>query len=203
MPDINSYQPSSGRKIKDNGQVVNTAEMIESIYKALVINKDAGMTLIGSNGARLVVNPDGTIGVKIAGASDDASGAIGTILKSSQIMQPVDIQAHYSALVQTHTSQAVAPSATSVGSWIDTHSFVDGGALANVSATVALSAASAHDFIIEWSHDGSVVHFTETKSGTGKDNGLYSDIKARWIRTSVKNTGAAPITANAHNYFKA
>jgi hypothetical protein len=48
LPNINSYQPSSGQKIKDNGQVVNTAEMIESIYKALVVNKDAGMQLNGS-----------------------------------------------------------------------------------------------------------------------------------------------------------
>jgi hypothetical protein len=47
LPNINSYQPSSGQKIKDNGQVVNTAEMIESMFKALVVNKDAGFQLNG------------------------------------------------------------------------------------------------------------------------------------------------------------
>lgn len=170
----------------------NTEDIVVSQY----FNKTADdwEVVEGSNGA---------FNVRISGASDDASGAIGTNLKASQIIQPVDIQARYSVLTQTHTAQAVAPSATSIGTWIDTNALNYGSALSNVSITVALSAAASHDLIAEWSHDGSVVHYTETKSGTGKDNGIFSDTKGQWLRVSVKNTGASPVTANAHSYFKA
>ena len=41
--------PKSGRALKEDNTVVNTAEMLEAIYNALVINKDAGITLSGSN----------------------------------------------------------------------------------------------------------------------------------------------------------
>jgi len=49
MPDINQYSPRSGRQIKENGTIINTAEMIEAIYNALVVDKNAGMQLTGSN----------------------------------------------------------------------------------------------------------------------------------------------------------
>lgn len=54
MPNINNYQPSSGRKIKENGEVINTAEMIEAVYKALVVNKDAGIQLNGSKAVKAI-----------------------------------------------------------------------------------------------------------------------------------------------------
>ena len=41
--------PKSGRALKEDNTVVNTAEMLEAIYNALVVNKDAGITLSGSN----------------------------------------------------------------------------------------------------------------------------------------------------------
>jgi hypothetical protein len=49
MPDINQYAPASGRKIKEDGSLVNLADKIESIYKALVVDKNAGVNLSGSN----------------------------------------------------------------------------------------------------------------------------------------------------------
>lgn len=44
--------PASGRKYKDDGTIINTAEMIEAIYNSLVVDKDAGVTLTGSNVAQ-------------------------------------------------------------------------------------------------------------------------------------------------------
>ena len=41
--------PKSGRALKEDNTVVNEAEMLEAIYNALVINKDAGITLSGSS----------------------------------------------------------------------------------------------------------------------------------------------------------
>jgi len=48
MPDINSMAPGSGRRLRENNTVVNTAEMIEALYNALVVNKNAGVQLTGS-----------------------------------------------------------------------------------------------------------------------------------------------------------
>lgn len=39
MPDINYYSPRSGRQVKENGVYVNTAELIEAIHQAIVINR--------------------------------------------------------------------------------------------------------------------------------------------------------------------
>ena len=49
MTDINHYAPRSGRVIKEDNTVINTGEMIEALYNALVVNKDAGIQLTGSN----------------------------------------------------------------------------------------------------------------------------------------------------------
>lgn len=38
----------TGRKLKEDNTHINTAEMIEAIYNALVINKNAGIQLSGS-----------------------------------------------------------------------------------------------------------------------------------------------------------
>ncbi len=45
---IENMSPKSGRALKEDNTVVNEAEMLEAIYNALVINKDAGITLSGS-----------------------------------------------------------------------------------------------------------------------------------------------------------
>ncbi|MFF2449377.1 hypothetical protein ACFVSW_20245 [Neobacillus sp. NPDC058068] len=66
MPDINRYQPSSGRKVKENGDLVNTADMIEAIYKAFVVNKDAGMQLNGSKAVKAVaIVPSDTVDIPV------------------------------------------------------------------------------------------------------------------------------------------
>jgi len=51
LPNINTIAPNTGRAIQEDGDVVNYADMIESIYKALVIDKNAGMQLTGSRGS--------------------------------------------------------------------------------------------------------------------------------------------------------
>lgn len=43
MHDINNLAKKTGRYLKENNQAVNMADMIEAIYKALVVTKNAGM----------------------------------------------------------------------------------------------------------------------------------------------------------------
>lgn len=45
MADINKYAAGSGRKIKEDNSIVNLADKIDEIHKALVINKNAGVTV--------------------------------------------------------------------------------------------------------------------------------------------------------------
>lgn len=52
---IKYMSPRSGRILKENDTVVNQADMLEAIYNALVVNKDAGVSISGS----LAKGPDG------------------------------------------------------------------------------------------------------------------------------------------------
>jgi len=45
---IKYMSPRSGRILKENDTVVNQADMLEAIYNALVVNKDAGVSISGS-----------------------------------------------------------------------------------------------------------------------------------------------------------
>jgi len=65
MADIKNYSPRSGRQIKDNGTVVNTAEMIEAIYNGLIVNKNAGFQLTGSNALKGAVQNVTTAGTRV------------------------------------------------------------------------------------------------------------------------------------------
>ena len=46
--DINLYSPQTGRRIKEDNSIVNTADMIEAIYNKIV-NGQVDMQLSGSN----------------------------------------------------------------------------------------------------------------------------------------------------------
>jgi len=48
MADITQYCPRSGRLIKEEGTTVNEGNMLEAIYNAVVVNKNAGVVLNGS-----------------------------------------------------------------------------------------------------------------------------------------------------------
>lgn len=49
MPDIKNMSPRSGRILKEDNQVVNQADMLEAIYKALVVDKNVGLQVSGSS----------------------------------------------------------------------------------------------------------------------------------------------------------
>lgn len=49
MAKIEEMHPQTGRMLKEDNSSVNMAEMIEALYNAICVNKDAGVTLTGSN----------------------------------------------------------------------------------------------------------------------------------------------------------
>lgn len=48
MPRIQDMSPRTGRMLKENGTTTNLADKIDAIYDALVINKNAGVEILGS-----------------------------------------------------------------------------------------------------------------------------------------------------------
>lgn len=66
---IENMSPKSGRALKEDNTVVNEAEMLEAIYNALVINKDAGITLSGSY-VRLSTEPLPTVADGVQDGND-------------------------------------------------------------------------------------------------------------------------------------
>ena len=76
---IENMSPKSGRALKEDNTVSQRQEMLEAIYNALVINKDAGITLSGSN-------------VEIGGVSFAVSG--GDTLRNTAANKPNADAAH-------------------------------------------------------------------------------------------------------------
>ena len=90
--------PKSGRALKEDNTVVNEAEMLEAIYHALVIMKDAGITLSGSNLplvagiAEIGIVPVSGSNVEIGGVSFAVSG--GDTLRNTAANKPDAAAAH-------------------------------------------------------------------------------------------------------------
>jgi hypothetical protein len=156
-------------------------------------NGAAQVSLAGSN-----VPDSQAIPVKISGA-DANGGAINTNTKSSEIIQPVDIQARYATTIQTQAGVMVAPSAWAVGSWIDTNGFD------KVSGTMKNDASVASAGNIEWSNDGITIHGIELffPNNTNSTKQGIVDTKARYFRFAINNLDAAPHTLSAWTYLKA
>jgi len=54
MSDIKQMAPGSGRRLKEDNTTVNIADMIEALYNGLIVNKNAGLQVAGSNVAKKV-----------------------------------------------------------------------------------------------------------------------------------------------------
>jgi hypothetical protein len=61
LPSIKTLDPINGRQLKEDNTYVNVADSIEALYNALVVNKDAGIQLTGSNLRQTQAGTDQTI----------------------------------------------------------------------------------------------------------------------------------------------
>jgi hypothetical protein len=196
--DILRYETFSGRRIKEDGNVVNIADMIEALHKALVVNKDAGVQLNGSNGVKANVDATGSLQVKIAGADDTSSGALNVKLADSGIILPVDVQTRYPQTIQTHNAVSVSASAFSNGTWALCEGFD------KIAITVLNDAAVSSEVIIQYSNDGVNLHGSEYFGATSlKEKKHLSEIGAKWFRIVLNNKDAATHTMSAWAYLKA
>jgi hypothetical protein len=156
--------------------------------------------IMGPDGNLLKVNTDGTLTVTIAG-TDSSGGAVNTNLKSSEIIQPIDIQARLASTIQVVTGQVVAATTgTYASAWVDCDGFGD-------IAITFMNDAGTNSYVdIRWSHDGSTyqsAEFAIIPSNTAQRKAVSTPIKARYAQIVVANTDAAPHTMNAWAYLKA
>jgi hypothetical protein len=158
----------------------------------------ANVTLAGSNGVKVTVNPDGSLNIKIAGI-DEVGGALPTKEVESTIIKPVDIQARYAQPIQTHNAVSVAASGWSVGSWIDCTGFD------KIAGTLKNDAATTSTGNVEWSNDGVTVHGIEPffVTGTSANKVGVVDVKGRYAKFSINNGDAASHIMSAWAYLKA
>jgi hypothetical protein len=165
----------------------------------------AQVTLTGSNGAKANVDGTGSLQVKIAGAEDTGGGALGVDVKSSQIIQPVDIQARYAQTIQTQPGVSILPTQANVGSWIDSH--VNGAPLTYLGVTASMASGTGMTVKVSYSHDGTnIISETVVYDGTGSAFGTDKDIQlpSRYFRITIINKDAAtPKTTSAYAYLKA
>jgi hypothetical protein len=171
------------------------------------INGKSGETLeVDSNGAALVslagsnVPDSQAIPVKISGA-DANGGAINTNVKSSEIIQPVDIQARYAQTIPTHSGVIVTPSGSNANaSWIDCNGFSD------IAITLSNSGATPTRVNIYWSHDGATLQGIDVSalpSASNQYRAANIPIKARYAKLEVVNENASPATISTWTYLKA
>jgi hypothetical protein len=136
--------------------------------------------------------------VSIAGA-DSSSGALGVDVKSSQIIQPVDVQARYSQTIQTHNAVSVPTLTLSVGTWIDA------GGFDKLAYTAKTDVAShSWEVSIEWSHDGVSVAAVEYGGVTSNQYKLSElSTKARYARLRIYNNDAVTHVMSMWAHLKA
>lgn len=156
------------------------------------------MTMI-RDGNGNVIDSTNPLSVSIAGANS-AGGALGVDIQSSQVIQPVDVQARYAQTIQTHNAVSVAASGSSNGAWIDSNGFD------YIGVTFNNDAGTSSYLKFEWSNDGTNVHGEETGILNNTNMRKSYDIRtrARYFRLVLVNgdTAAAHIMS-AWVYLKA
>jgi hypothetical protein len=126
-------------------------------------------------------------------------GSANAVITGSDVMQPVDIQSHYSQTIQTHTASVVPPSSWNGPLWIDTNGFSE------IAVTFLNDAATTSSISIEWSNDGTTKQGTESVAPNGafKERVASVPTKARYARVAVWNGDTVAHTISTWAYLKA
>jgi hypothetical protein len=155
----------------------------------------ANVTLAGSN-----VPDSQAIPVKIAGA-DSNGGAINTNVKSSDIIQPVDIQSRYAQTVQAHNTVNIPAYDRSYSQWIDVSGF-------NEIEITTIGQGDIFDCYIEFSHDTNRVVFTDAFSYNNEGSQIDSEgafsqkVRTRYVRVIIMNPSSGVLVSSSWLYLK-
>lgn len=119
----------------------------------------------------------------------------------TKIVQPVDIQNRLAVTIQTHSAVLVgATTGYATSSWIDCDGFSE------IAITLMNDAATNSYGDIQWSHDGSTWHGTDSvliPANSVQRKVANTTVKARYAKVALGNTDGAPHTMNAWAYLKA
>jgi hypothetical protein len=162
-------------------------------------NGAAQVSLAGSNGVKVTVNPDGSLNIKIAGI-DEVGGALPTKEVESTIIKPVDIQARYAQPIQTHNAVSVGASSSVSGTWVDTSGFSE------IGVTMLNDSATNSGAFIQFSNDGVTLHGedvinTITSNNQQRKSGS-KPISARYARLVLINGDTVAHIMSAWMYLK-
>jgi hypothetical protein len=113
-----------------------------------------------------------------------SNGAAQVSLASSNVIQPVDVQARYATTIQTHNAVSVNGSnGTSDSPYYEVNGFD------KVAFTLNNATGTGVSGTLIWSNDGNAQHHFETVSGVSYI-GTCVDAKAKYVKLRVTNTEA-------------
>jgi len=169
---------TSGRRFKENGEVVNQADMLEAIYNALVVNKNAGVSISGA---------------------DSSGGAINTNLKSAEIAQPTDLQAVYNEPITLFASKAV-----NTVSYDTSATYVQVDKCSKLAVNTKVDQAKPFKVDLYWSEDGTNITTVQTIADkTGQWDSQVIEVRAPWVKAVPYNGDTVTRTFEIKGYKKA
>ncbi len=146
-----------------------------------------------------LIKEDGTVVNEANGINADGSQNVSLV--SSNVAQPVDIQARLSQTIQTHNAVSVALSGNSQSAWLDCDGFD------KIAFSLINDASTNSSMDVYWSNDGTNIHATERVIATGAGTNrqpVETGTKARYYKVRINNEDAALAhTMSAWAYLKA
>lgn len=120
---------------------------------------------------------------------------------NSDIIQPVDVQAHYQQTIQTHNAVSVPTVAWSIQS-----SYMDCDGFDKIAINMINDAGTTASANIIWSTDGVTQHGEDSgviPSNATQRKSAITDIKARYAKVSIYNSDTISHTISAWAFLKA
>jgi hypothetical protein len=118
----------------------------------------------------------------------------------ADIIQPVDIQSHYSQTIVGHNAVSIPTVSFTSSAWIDTDGFDKAGISIHIDASIT------HQASIHWSTDGVNVHSKDIAvfpTSTLPDRTLETGTRMRYMRLEFYNGDTVAHTMSSWFYLKA
>jgi hypothetical protein len=142
-------------------------------------------TIYSKEGTPLQITQEGHLQVAIAGA-ESGSGALDTNLKSSEIVQPSDLQARYSRSITTHNAVSINGTTNALSTWQRVEGF---------DRLTLLIKGNFVEASLNWSSDGVSTDVTES---LGSTTPISVEIASTWVQVKVTTASAETVTSKIY-----
>ena len=175
---IDDYLPKTGRMLKEDDSHVNIADKIDAIYKALVVDKNAGVSISGA---------------------ESSGGAINTNGKSQEYTTPTDLQAVYNEPITLFASKAV-----NTVSYDTSAAYVQVDKCSKLAVNTKVDQAKPFKVDLYWSEDGTNITTVQIIADkTGQWDSQVIEVRGPWVKAVPYNGDTVTRTFEIKGYKKA